>query len=138
MFFGGINPLREPLGKQKQICQPSTLIFSPQTQTQHKRRCFGTSSEIQKLAKILPTYLDMSGFLDQKVHSDWSMIKAYRDKMSNSFDVEYVEEIAQQPIGSLDCGLFVAAYVEHLSDGLQVPNNRLDAAVLCKRYAALL
>ncbi|PHT82136.1 hypothetical protein T459_15151 [Capsicum annuum] len=81
---------------------------------------------MQKLAKILPTYLDMSGFLDQKVHSDWSMIKAYRDKMSNSFDVEYVKEIAQQPIGILDCGLFVAAYVEHLSDGLQVQYSAKD------------
>ncbi|PHU26401.1 hypothetical protein BC332_04733 [Capsicum chinense] len=35
-----------------------------------RRRSFGPSSEIQKLAKILPTYLDMSGFLDQKVRTD--------------------------------------------------------------------
>ncbi|PHT31970.1 hypothetical protein CQW23_28307 [Capsicum baccatum] len=32
-----------------------------------RRRHSGPSSEILKLAKILPTYLDMSGFLDQKV-----------------------------------------------------------------------
>ncbi|PHT94776.1 hypothetical protein T459_02658 [Capsicum annuum] len=32
-----------------------------------RQRCSGLSSEIQMLAKILPTYLDMSGFLDQKV-----------------------------------------------------------------------
>ncbi|PHT68782.1 hypothetical protein T459_28269 [Capsicum annuum] len=60
-----------------------------------------SSSEIQKLAKILPTYLDMSDFLDQKVRIDWSTIEAYRDKMDNPFDVEYVEGIAQQTIGSL-------------------------------------
>ncbi|PHT32256.1 hypothetical protein CQW23_28593 [Capsicum baccatum] len=60
-----------------------------------RRRCFGPSSEIQKLAKILPTYLDMSGFLDQKVRTDWSMIEAYRDKMSNPFDVQYVDRISQ-------------------------------------------
>ncbi|KAF3674371.1 putative protein EIN4-like [Capsicum annuum] len=73
------------------------------TEEQHelKKRHFGPSSEIQKLAKILPTYLDMSGFLDQKVRTDWSKIEAYRDKMGNQFDVEYVEGIAQQPIGSL-------------------------------------
>ncbi|PHU11938.1 hypothetical protein BC332_18868 [Capsicum chinense] len=47
-------------------------------------------SEIQKLSKILPTYLDMSGFLDQKVRTDWLTIEAYRDKMVNTFDVEYV------------------------------------------------
>ncbi|PHU01067.1 hypothetical protein BC332_30854 [Capsicum chinense] len=37
-----------------------------------------------------------------------------------------------------DCGLFVAAYVEYLSNGLQVPNDELDAGLLHKRYAALL
>ncbi|PHT92215.1 hypothetical protein T459_00097 [Capsicum annuum] len=42
-----------------------------------RRRRSGPSSEIQKLAKILPTYLDMSGFLDQKVRTDWSTIEAY-------------------------------------------------------------
>ncbi|PHT59317.1 hypothetical protein CQW23_01680 [Capsicum baccatum] len=31
-----------------------------------QRRCFRPSFEIQKLAKILPTYLDISGFLDKK------------------------------------------------------------------------
>ncbi|PHT50910.1 hypothetical protein CQW23_10657 [Capsicum baccatum] len=102
-----------------------------------RRRC-GTSSEIQKLAKILLTYLDMSGFLDQKVHTDWSTIEAYRDKMGNSFDVQYVDGIAQQTMGSLNCCPFVTAYAEYLSDELQVPNDGLDAGLLHKRYAALL
>ncbi|KAF3644254.1 putative protein EIN4-like [Capsicum annuum] len=65
-----------------------------------QRRCCGPSSEIQKLAKILPTYLDMNGFLDQKVRTDWSMIEAYRVK-GNPFDAQYVEGIAQQTICSL-------------------------------------
>ncbi|PHU13724.1 hypothetical protein BC332_14929 [Capsicum chinense] len=96
------------------------------------RRRSRPSFEIQKLVKILPTYLDMSGFLDQKVHTDWSTIEAYQDKMANPFDVQYVDGIAQQTIGSLDCGLFVAAYAEYLSDGLQVPNDALDAGLLRK------
>ncbi|PHT89193.1 hypothetical protein T459_04306 [Capsicum annuum] len=37
-----------------------------------------------------------------------------------------------------NCGLIVAAYVKYLSDGLQVPNDRLDARLLRKRYASLL
>ncbi|KAF3683603.1 putative protein EIN4-like [Capsicum annuum] len=37
-----------------------------------------------------------------------------------------------------DCGPFVAAYTEYLSDGLQVPNDGLDAGLLHKIYAALL
>ncbi|PHT50563.1 hypothetical protein CQW23_10310 [Capsicum baccatum] len=92
----------------------------------YRRRRSGQSSEIQKLAKILPTYLDISGFLDQKVRTDWSTIEAYRNKMGNPFDIQYVEGILQQNIGSLDCGLFVVAYAEYSNDGLQVPNDGLD------------
>ncbi|PHT33844.1 hypothetical protein CQW23_25644 [Capsicum baccatum] len=80
----------------------------------------------------------MSGFLDQKVPTDWSTIEAYRDKMANPFDVQYVDGIAQQTIGSLDCGPFVVAYAEYLSDQLQVPNDGLDAGLLRKRYVSLL
>ncbi|PHT76122.1 hypothetical protein T459_19644 [Capsicum annuum] len=58
--------------------------------------------------------------------------------MGNPFDVEYVEGITQQPSGRLNCGHFVAAYVEYLSDGLQVSNDGLDFELLCKRYATLL
>ncbi|PHT74523.1 hypothetical protein T459_21800 [Capsicum annuum] len=103
-----------------------------------RRRRSRPSSEIQKMAKVLLTYLDMSGFLDQKVRTDWSMIEAYWDKIDNPFNVQYVDRIAQQTIGSLDCGPFVAAYTVYLSDGLQVPNDGLDARLLHKRYAALL
>ncbi|PHU15406.1 hypothetical protein BC332_16611 [Capsicum chinense] len=95
-----------------------------------QRRRFGPSSEIQKLAKKLLTYLDMSGFLDQKVRTDRSTIEAYRDKMANLFDVQYIDGIAQQTTGSLDCDSFVAVYAEYLSDGLQVPNDGLDAELL--------
>ncbi|PHU02549.1 hypothetical protein BC332_27800 [Capsicum chinense] len=37
-----------------------------------------------------------------------------------------------------DCGPFVAAYAEYLSDGLQVPNDGINVGLLFKRYAALL
>ncbi|PHT99348.1 hypothetical protein BC332_31691 [Capsicum chinense] len=96
------------------------------------------SSEIQKLAKILPTYLDMSGFLHQKVRTDWSTIEAYQDKIGNLFYVEYVEGIVQQPIGILDYSIFITTYTEYLRDELQVSNNGLDTVLLRKRYATLL
>ncbi|PHT32536.1 hypothetical protein CQW23_28873 [Capsicum baccatum] len=98
--------------------------------TLSRRRHSETLSGIQNLTKILPTYLDMIGFLDQKVRTDWSTIEAYQDKMDNTFDVQYVYGIAQQTIGSLDCGPFVVAYAEYLSDGLQVHNDGLDAGLL--------
>ncbi|KAF3671419.1 hypothetical protein FXO38_06588 [Capsicum annuum] len=60
------------------------------------------------------------------------------DKMGNSFDIEYVEGISQQPIGRLNYGLFVAAYAKYLRDELQVPNDGLDAGLFLKIYANLL
>ncbi|KAF3681279.1 hypothetical protein FXO37_02971 [Capsicum annuum] len=103
-----------------------------------QRRRSRPSSEIQKLAKILPTNLDMSDILDPKVCTDWLMIEAYQDKMANPFDVQHIDGISQQTIGILDCVPFVAAYAEYLSDGLQIPNDGLDVGLLRKRYAALL
>ncbi|PHU19978.1 hypothetical protein BC332_11129 [Capsicum chinense] len=57
--------------------------------------------------------------------------------MGNPFDV-HVNGIAQKIIDILGCGLFVVAYAEYLSDGLQVPNDGLDARLLYQRYASLL
>ncbi|KAF3632939.1 hypothetical protein FXO38_25855 [Capsicum annuum] len=74
-----------------------------------RRRHFRPSSKIQKLAKILTTYLDMSSFLDQK------------------FYFTNFTTLAR-----------TARYAEYLSDGLQVPNDGLDAGLLRKKYAALL
>ncbi|PHT37610.1 hypothetical protein CQW23_21183 [Capsicum baccatum] len=64
--------------------------------------------------------------------------KVKPNKMANPFDVQYVDGIAQQTISILDCGPFFAAYAEYLSDGLQVPNDGLDAGLLHKRYATFL
>ncbi|PHU04810.1 hypothetical protein BC332_25632 [Capsicum chinense] len=138
-LFEGFNISDEALKNLTQLINDySEWIVDGLLKHHADRRRFGQLSEIQKLAKILLTYLDMSGFLDQKVRTDWSTIEAYGDKMANPFDVKYVDGIAQQTIGSLDCGPFVAAYAEYLSDGLQVPNDVLDAGLLCKRYASLL
>ncbi|KAF3641654.1 hypothetical protein FXO37_22902 [Capsicum annuum] len=73
-------------------------------------------------------------------------LKSYKNKMSNvagdlndtPFDVEYVEDIAQQVSGSLDCGVFMTGYEEFLSDQMQIPSSNLDAEYLRKRYATLL
>ncbi|PHT69770.1 hypothetical protein T459_24874 [Capsicum annuum] len=132
--FEGFNISNEAPKKLTQLINDYSEWIINGLLKHHARR---PSSEIQKLAKILPTYLDMSSFLDQKVRTNWSTIETYRDKMANLFDVQYIDGIAQQTIGK-DCGPFVAAYAEYLSDGLQVPNDELDAGLFHKRYAALL
>ncbi|PHT50144.1 hypothetical protein CQW23_09891 [Capsicum baccatum] len=65
-----------------------------------RRSRFGFSSEIQKLAKILSTYLDMSGFLDQKVRTDWSTIEAYRDKWVIYLMYNMLKEFLNKPLVS--------------------------------------
>ncbi|KAM3358619.1 hypothetical protein P3S68_021552 [Capsicum galapagoense] len=95
---------------------------------------------------MLLTYISYSGLLKNTERTVWSSLEAYIDKMSKVtgdlndtlFDVEYVEDIAQQVSESLDCGVFVAAYAEFLSDQMQIPSSNLDAEYLRKRYATLL
>ncbi|KAF3675116.1 hypothetical protein FXO38_04889 [Capsicum annuum] len=102
--------------------------------------------EIQKLAVILPTYLSDNGFYDKTERTDWPSLKAYKGKINQQtglinkipFDVDYVQNIPQQAYDSLDCGVFVCAYAEILSEGLQVHSCGFDAASQRARYASLL
>ncbi|PHU07825.1 hypothetical protein BC332_24314 [Capsicum chinense] len=67
------------------------------------------SHEIKRLSMMLPTYISYSGLLENTERTVWSSLKAYKDKMSKvagdlndtPFDVEYVEDIAQQVSESL-------------------------------------
>ncbi|PHU09688.1 hypothetical protein BC332_21548 [Capsicum chinense] len=61
-----------------------------------QRRHSGPSSEIQKLAKILPTYLDISGFLDQKVPNDGVDVGLLRKRYA-ALLWKYGEAKAQKP-----------------------------------------
>ncbi|KAM3281922.1 hypothetical protein P3S67_027569 [Capsicum chacoense] len=70
---------------------------------------------IEKLAVIILTYLQYSDFFKQKVPTNWTTLASYKGKIKRDpFQVEYVSEIAQKDLGSLDCGVFVAVYVEYL------------------------
>ncbi|KAG5609546.1 hypothetical protein H5410_020827 [Solanum commersonii] len=64
--------------------------------------------KIQKLSTTLPKYVESSGFYEQKDRTN------------------------------CDCGVFVAAYAEFLSDGLQIPSDGIISQSLCLRYASLL
>ncbi|PHT35946.1 hypothetical protein CQW23_23646 [Capsicum baccatum] len=109
-LFEGFHILDEAPKKLIQLNNDYSEWIADGMLKHYDGRYSGPSSEIQKLAKILPTYLDMRCFLDQKVHTDWSKIEAYKDKMANQFNEQYIDGIAQQTIGSLDCGPFVASY----------------------------
>uniref|UniRef100_M1BV35 Ulp1 protease family, C-terminal catalytic domain containing protein n=1 Tax=Solanum tuberosum TaxID=4113 RepID=M1BV35_SOLTU len=54
------------------------------------------------------------------------------------FLVEYVQDIIQQGRGALDCGLFVGAFAEFLSDEIPIQSNGFRSNYLRSRYATLL
>ncbi|KAH0706543.1 hypothetical protein KY285_011072 [Solanum tuberosum] len=94
-------------------------------------------AEIQKLPTMLPKYLESSGFYEQKDRTNWSVLESYQGKnKSHPFEVIHVTGIAQQASNSLDCGIFVAAYAEFLSDGLQIPSDGIISQSLRLRYAS--
>ncbi|KAH0722903.1 hypothetical protein KY290_005568 [Solanum tuberosum] len=86
-----------------------------------------------------------SGFFDHSERTDWSSLDAYKDKETGSllepkhpFLVEYVQDIIQQGSDTLDCGLFVAAFAEFLSDEIPIQSNNFRSDYLRSRYTTLL
>lgn len=104
------------------------------------------SNEIHKLVVMLPIYLSDNGFFERTKCVDWQILNVYKDKLGqrtqilnqHPFDVQYVENIAQQACASLYCGVFVVGYAEILSEGLTVPSSGFDAQTQRIRYATLL
>ncbi|KAF3662240.1 hypothetical protein FXO38_11253 [Capsicum annuum] len=102
--------------------------------------------KIQKLAVMLPIYLLDNDFYDKTERTDWPSLEAYKGKITQqtglvneiSFDVDYVQNIPQQASDSWDCGVFLCAYAEILSEGLQVHSCGFDSACQRTRYASLL
>ncbi|XP_047258161.1 uncharacterized protein LOC124890354 [Capsicum annuum] len=117
-------------------------VYESMLSSQHRE----PSHEIKRLSVMLPKYISYSGLLENTERTVWSSLEAYEDKMSKvagdlndtPFDVEYIEDIAQQVSESLYCGVFMAAYAEFLSDQMQISSSNLDAEYLRKRYATLL
>ncbi|TMX05482.1 hypothetical protein EJD97_017893 [Solanum chilense] len=68
----------------------------------------------------------------------------YDDNMDDTqylnipFDVTYVKDIPQQRYGSMECGLYLLAFAEYLSDGADICVETNDAELLHIRYGALL
>ncbi|PHT37987.1 hypothetical protein CQW23_21560 [Capsicum baccatum] len=95
---------------------------------------------------MLTTYLSDSGVFEKTERIDWSTLKVYEEKIGlqtgeishNPFDIEYVQNIPQQVVESLDYEVFVSAYAEILSEGQQVHSCKFKAISQRSRYASLL
>ncbi|KAH0639786.1 hypothetical protein KY285_036372 [Solanum tuberosum] len=76
---------------------------------------------------------------------DWATLDAYKDNKTGElmgpqhlFEVEFSRGIMQQNSDSLDCGTYVAAFAEFLSDEIKVPLIPFHSEYLRSRYATLL
>ncbi|KAM3325234.1 hypothetical protein P3S67_000359 [Capsicum chacoense] len=99
----------------------------------------GHVDEIKELTEMLSTYLTISDFFEKKDRTDWSLLDAYKKKTDqHAFDVHIINEIVQQSSGTLNCGLFVVAYAELLSDRHQIPSSEFDSKKHRTRYTSLL
>ncbi|XP_049394895.1 uncharacterized protein LOC125859240 [Solanum stenotomum] len=93
-------------------------------------------NEIKKYAQLVPMYLSKSDFYGKKGIDISSHPKYKSHSECDSFEMIYVNDIPQQDAGSLDCGLYVAAYADHISNGNVVPNS-FDSEFTCIQYASL-
>ncbi|PHT93278.1 hypothetical protein T459_01160 [Capsicum annuum] len=94
-----------------------------------------SSPEVHKLAAMLPTFLPDSKFFEQTSRTDWPNLDAYRNKLSdttqllntNSFEVEYVQNIIQQ-----DCDILLPGSL------LNIGGNTSSLATLLGAFQSVL
>ncbi|XP_070002189.1 uncharacterized protein [Nicotiana sylvestris] len=97
---------------------------------------------VEKFSVIIPLYLSCSGFYGKRKDINFKNTKAYIEKpVTDPINIQWsFGEIPQQKEGSLDCGVFVAAFAEYVSLGdLSIPAEDLsDIDQHRRRYGALL
>ncbi|XP_075096403.1 uncharacterized protein LOC107779659 [Nicotiana tabacum] len=97
---------------------------------------------VDKFSIIIPLYLSCTGFYGKRKDINFKTTKAYIEKpVTDPLDIQWmVAEIPQQKEGSVDCGVFVAAFAEYVSLGdLAIPKEDLfDIDQHRRRYGALL
>ncbi|KAF3665117.1 hypothetical protein FXO38_09750 [Capsicum annuum] len=95
-------------------------------------------AEVEKLAEVIPYSLLSCKFYEKK-GIDIDNHPNY--KLNDKHDLFYVyimEDLPQQPCGSLDCGLYMITYAECLTFGGSVPKVDFDLDLLRTRYASML
>ncbi|KAF3626871.1 hypothetical protein FXO37_30182 [Capsicum annuum] len=95
-------------------------------------------SEIEKLAKVIPICLITCKFYENKgIDIDNHPNYKLNEKI-DPFGVSVVENMPQQPSGSLDCGLYTVTYVECFTFGEGVSSVDFDSDLIRIRYVSLL
>nr|XP_025886766.1 uncharacterized protein LOC112941499 [Solanum lycopersicum] len=97
------------------------------------------------LSKMLPSYLLDSGFFEENECTKFADCHAYKDNITGSlldpqvpFMIEFAQDIPTQESNSLDCGLYVTAFAEYISDQINISYADFSPDYLRQRYGALL
>ncbi|XP_060178533.1 uncharacterized protein LOC132608802 [Lycium barbarum] len=95
---------------------------------------------VQKLAKMIPLFFNSTGFYGKRDDVDWKNNIEYIEKgVSDPLDYVFVENLPEQDPESNDCGVYVCAFAEYISQGiLEIPKDEFDHHLHRSRYGALL
>ncbi|KAK4710065.1 hypothetical protein R3W88_004578 [Solanum pinnatisectum] len=99
---------------------------------------FEVKNIVEMLSIVLPYYLSVVKFYDKR-----PKLKA-TPKYSGIDEFEKIEfhfitkGVPRQQDDSLDCGVFVAAFAEFVSNGQHILNQQVKADILRKRFGAIL
>ncbi|KAH0636548.1 hypothetical protein KY289_036463 [Solanum tuberosum] len=99
---------------------------------------FEVKNIVEMLSIVLPYYLSVVKFYDKRPE-----LKA-TPKYSGIDEFEKIEfhfitkGVPRQQDDSLDCGVFVAAFAEFVSNGQHILNQQVNADILRKRFGAIL
>ncbi|KAF3632980.1 hypothetical protein FXO38_25827 [Capsicum annuum] len=85
---------------------------------------------VRSLSTMIPMFLVATNFYGKRSDIDWHRKVVYIDK-SPSEPLEYVilKNTPQKGPQSIDCGMFVCAFVEYVSHGMFDISNRLFGAI---------
>ncbi|KAG5610559.1 hypothetical protein H5410_021840 [Solanum commersonii] len=99
---------------------------------------FEVKNIVEMLSIVLPYYLSVVKFYDKcpelKATPKYSRIDKF-EKIEFHF---ITKGVPRQQDDSLDCGVFVAAFAEFVSNGQHILNQQVKADILRKRFGAIL
>ncbi|KAH0694054.1 hypothetical protein KY285_021151 [Solanum tuberosum] len=135
--------LNEELGSLKDVINEFSVLAALPWHLERLIRVYDSSlgsrkkvqsDEIKQLSIILPNYLQDSRFFDKTDIIDWAVLNAYKDNKTSEllgpqrpFEVEFARDIMQQESDSFDCGTYIAAFAEFLSDEMKYGTDKAKA-----------
>ncbi|XP_059294686.1 uncharacterized protein LOC132047695 [Lycium ferocissimum] len=89
---------------------------------------------------MIPLFFNSTGFYGKRDDVDWKNNIEYIEKgVSDPLDYVFVENLPEQDPESNDCGVYVCAFAEYISQGiLEIPKDEFDHHLHRSRYGALL